>query len=208
MATNTNQNANAKTGKLNDEEKQLLHECVIEGVDFIHRVMHSREEKIDENKKYYDKEKECMVYAKEIKKYDDDTYNVPLSILQLYADEFAELAKNNKTPMITKLYNECVYNIERLHLIALNIGEEIKVQEKMEKEMEETNDRKLFEELKKKIENSERKIDKIRIKEFIHFSELQITPSRDYEKGFNHFIYKHKKLRDIMKKIKLAIDFD
>ena len=43
--------------------------------------------------------------------------NNDLSNLRLYANEFAELVKNNREPMTNKLLDECVYNMEPLYFL-------------------------------------------------------------------------------------------
>lgn len=183
MTTNANNFVN--TGKLNDSENAALHECVTEGVDFILRIMNSDGKK---GKNY------------------NDIYGVNLSCLRLYANEFAELAKNNKIPMITKLYNECIYNIERLYFVQQNIDAEKEKAKKIKNEMAATNDKKRYDDLKKQYDDSIKNTQNM--KECMNFTNLETTPPRYYDKGFNHFICKHQKLRNIMIKIKDAIEFE
>jgi dihydroorotate dehydrogenase len=140
------------------------------------------------------------------KNYNDDIYNIHLSDLYLYVNEFAELAKNNKEPMINKLFGECVYNIERFYLIQQDINNEKEKSKKLKEEMDNINDKKLYDELKKQYDNILKYIQQKG--EFMAFTQLNISNPRYYNNDFNHFILKHKKLKNIMTSIKDAVKYE
>jgi FtsZ-binding cell division protein ZapB len=90
--------------KLSNEEKNIILNCVKEGVDFINKIMNK-----------------C-----DMKNNHDEDYIIKLSDLKMYINEFVELAKDNKAPFIEKLYNECVSNIEKFFIVQCEINEEKK----------------------------------------------------------------------------------
>lgn len=162
----------AITGKLNDYDKKILHKCISDHVEYILEDM-------------------GLEYGK---------YHINFGTVKFYINELRELTNNNKEPMVNKLFEECVYNIERSYLLQQDLDNE---EEKLKKELINTQDTELYDKLNKKYKDHLSYIKNK--KDSISLTNLQICGVDDYHDELNYKIIKDLSLCHIFIFIKNVI---